>query len=138
MEHLDLVGLLRALQSLERNASVSLMYSGLRVPQFRLLDKLSEMQRATVTELSRILGITRASASVLVNELVRAGVVSVVDNEKDRRSFYVELTDLGAGKLSVARSDLSVLQRKLNARMEDETIAALNRFAKEFAGTKDS
>ena len=64
MELLDVVGLLRAVQVLERNMSVALMYSGLRIPQFRLLGVLSEAEQATVTEMSEKLHITRATASV--------------------------------------------------------------------------
>ena len=66
MENLDVVKLLKAAQTLERNVSVSLMYSGLRVPQYRLLDNLAEMGQATVTEMSEKLNVRRATASVLI------------------------------------------------------------------------
>ena len=65
MEHLDVVGLLRAVQILERNMSVALMYSGLRIPQFRMLNVLSQAGQATVTEMSEKLHVTRATASVM-------------------------------------------------------------------------
>lgn len=130
MESLEVVSLLNALQRLERNVSVALMYSRLRLPQFRLLEILSEMGQATVTELSERLGITRATASVLVNELIASGTVGVIENPRDRRSFHIRLTEIGSNKLGVARSDLGVFRDKLSRRLSPETILLLNQFAK--------
>lgn len=130
MERLDVVGLLNATQQLERNVAISLMYSGLRLAQFRLLDLIAASKDATVTEASRRMNITRATASVMINELIRTGVLAVVENPSDRRSFHVRLTELGMNKLNVARSDLSVLMDTLSTRYSVETIRALNGFAR--------
>jgi DNA-binding MarR family transcriptional regulator len=135
MEHLDVVGLLKAAQTLERNVSVSLMYSGLRIPQFRLLDVLAEVGQATVTEMSERLRITRATASVLINDMIRAGIVAVVENPSDRRSFHIRITEHGLGKLQVARSDVGVLRNEISGRYPAEMIRALNEFAR-LAGSK--
>jgi DNA-binding MarR family transcriptional regulator len=129
MERLDVVGLLNAAQQLERNVAISLMYSGLRLAQFRLLDRIASCRDITVTEVSRRMNITRATASVMINELIRSGVLAVIDNPTDRRSFHVRLTELGMNKLNVARSDLSVLMDTLSTRYPAETIRALNGFA---------
>ncbi len=129
MEQLDVVELMRALQTLERNASVALMYAGLRMPQFRLLVALAEMGQATVTQMSERLHVTRATASVTINELIRSGIVAVLENPSDRRSFHIRLTENGANKLHVARSDLSVLQEKLSRRLPPTTVAVLNEFS---------
>lgn len=129
MNYLDVVGLLKALQQIERSVSVSLMYSGLRVPQFRLLEALAEAGQATVTEMSERLGITRATASVMINELTRSGSVAVIENPRDRRSFHIRLTELGSNKLNVARSDLGVLRQKISNKYSPETIRVLNEFA---------
>lgn len=130
MEPLDVIGLLKAAQTLERNVSVSLMYAGLRVPQFRMLDALAGMGQATVTEMSARLHITRATASVMVNELARAGIVAMVENPADRRSFHVRLTELGHDKLNVARSDVGVLINELSRQYPQELIRVLNGFAR--------
>ena len=129
MENLDIVKLLRAVQNLERNLSVSLMYSGLRVPQYRLLDALAEMEQATVTEMSEKLNVRRATASVLINELIRSGIVEVTENGSDRRSFHICLTRMGEGKLESARKDVAVLREKLSQKYSPEMIKTLNEFA---------
>jgi DNA-binding MarR family transcriptional regulator len=129
MEHLDVVGLLRAAQGLERNMSVALMYSGLRIPQYRLLNVLSKAGQATVTEMSEQLHVTRATASVMVNELIRSGALAVVENPADRRSFHIRITDAGMQKLSVARSDIAVFVDKVSKRYSAAAIKVLNEFA---------
>jgi DNA-binding MarR family transcriptional regulator len=129
MEYLDVVRLLKAAQALERNVTVALMYSGLRVPQFRLLDVLADAGQATVTEMSDKLRITRATASVMINELIRLGIIVMVENPADRRSFYIRLTEMGVNKLTVARNDLAVFQDKVSKRYSTEAIRVLNEFA---------
>ncbi len=133
MEDLDVVKLLRAAQNLERNISVSLMYSGLRLPQYRLLDVLAEMGQATVTEMSEKLGVRRATASVLINELIESGVVEVTEHNSDRRSFHIRLTRMGEGKLEAARKDIIVFREKLSRKYSPEMIRMLNEFADRLA-----
>jgi DNA-binding MarR family transcriptional regulator len=129
MENLNVLGLLTAVQTLERNMSVSLMYAGLRVPQYRLLDALAGMGQATVTEMSEKLRIRRATASVLINELIKSGIVEVTENAEDRRSFHIRLSEMGAGKLEAARKDIAVFREKLSKKYSPETIKILNEFA---------
>ena len=129
MQTLDVIALIKALQTLERNANVALMYSGLRIPQFRLLDALDSLGKATVSELSERLRITRATTSVMVNDLIRTGSAAVIENPTDRRSFYVSLTDHGVGRLQVARTDLEVMIGKLSQRYPQAMCRMLNEFA---------
>ncbi len=126
---LDLLKLLKAVQVLERNAAVSLMYSGLRIPQFRLLDEVEKLGRCTVTELTELLAITRGTCSVLVNELLKNGLLVSIEHPSDRRSFYVSMTEHGLGKLSVARRDLGVMQKELKRQLDPAVIGPLNTFA---------
>lgn len=128
-EHLDVVGLLKAAQILERNMTVALMYSGLRIPQFRLLESLAAAGQATVTEMSDKLHVTRATASVMVNELIKAGLVAMAENPSDRRSFHIYITEAGLHKLGVARNDVAVFCHRLSASHSPEAIRVLNAFA---------
>ena len=84
MVELNVSDLLRALQILERNVSVTLMYSGLRIPQYRLLSLLQEHGQLTVTDVSKQLNITRATASVQTNELINSGIIAVVESEMQK------------------------------------------------------
>jgi len=130
MEQLDVIGLMRALQALERNMSVALMYAGLRIPQVRLLVELDALGQATVTEMSQRLHITRATASVMINELLAAGVIASIEHASDRRSFHVRLTELGKDKLAVGRKDVGVYLGRVSAHYSPEMINMLNQFAR--------
>jgi DNA-binding MarR family transcriptional regulator len=130
MESLDVMGLLRAAQILERNVTVALLYAGLRVPQFRLLQAIAESDQATVTDVSKKLNITRATASVMVNDLIRMQVIATVENPSDRRSFHVRLTERGQNKLLVAKKDIHALTQGLSSRFPQEIINALNEFVR--------
>ncbi len=129
MEQLDLLGLIQAMQMLERNANVALMYSGLRIPQFRLLDLVARCGQATVTEVGTALHVTRATASVMINDLIRAGTLVTDEHPSDRRSFHVRLTEDGMLRLQSARRDFAVLTIKLSQRYPQEIVAVLNAFA---------
>lgn len=129
MERLNVVALLGAMQQLERNVTISLMYSGLRLSHFRLLDTIDGDNATTVSELSLRLHVTRASASAMVSELCRSGILAMEENPADRRSYFVRLTSHGRGKLQVARSDLGVLLEQLSQRYPVEMIRHLNAFA---------
>jgi len=132
MKSLDVIGLLKAAQILERNVTVALIYAGLRVPQFRMLQTIAESDQMTVTDISRKLNISRATASVMVNDLIRMQVIATVENLTDRRSFHVRLTERGQNKLLVARKDLNALTQGLINRLPQETVEALNEFARLF------
>ena len=95
-----------------------------------LWDAVAEAGQATVTEMSVALNITRATASVMVNDLIRSGSVAAVDNHSDRRSFYVRLTEYGLHRLQSARNDLSVLTDKLSKRYPGEVVQVLYEFAR--------
>jgi DNA-binding MarR family transcriptional regulator len=129
MESLDVLALIQLGQTFERNVNVALMYSGLRIPQYRLLEVLAERGQTTVTEMSEALRVTRATASVLINELIRSGSIDVEEHPADRRSFHIQLSEHGLYRLQSARSDLDVLIRKLTARFPREIVEAVNRLA---------
>jgi DNA-binding MarR family transcriptional regulator len=134
MSELNVVDLLRALQVMEKKISVALMYSGLRIPQFRLLEYLDNNDSATVTEISCAMGVTRATISVMTNELIRSSVLITEDNPTDRRSFHLRLTELGRNKLNVARSDMAVMRKKISRNYSEETLKQLNAFARQVLG----
>jgi DNA-binding MarR family transcriptional regulator len=130
MESLDVMGLLKAAQILERNVSVALIYAGLRVPQFRMLQTIAESDQVTVTDISKKLNISRATASVMVNDLIRMQVIATVENHSDRRSFHVRLTERGRNKLRVASQDMNALMQGLSGRFPQEVVNALNEFVR--------
>jgi DNA-binding MarR family transcriptional regulator len=76
----------------------------LSVPQFRALAFLSREPGAALASVAEHLGISRSTASALVDRLVRRELVSRVENPLERRSVVLTLTEAGARQLQQARA----------------------------------
>lgn len=126
METLRVIELLEATQIFEKKLNLALMYSGLRLPQFRTMLFLEKSGKITVSDLSRYLNVTRATMSVLVNHLIKAQIVESIDNPKDKRSFYIKLTESGLSRLALAKSEVALVEDKISQDLSPETIASLN------------
>ena len=129
MAQIRVMELLEATQMFERKLTLALMYSCLRLPQFRAMLFLELSGKITVSDLSRHLNVTRATVSVLVNELVNAELVESLANSSDKRSFYIRLTESGLKRLTLAKSEVAMITESLSQDFCDETVQALNQFA---------
>lgn len=129
MESLRVIELLEATQTFERKLNLALMYSGLRLPQFRTMLFLECSGKITVSDLSRHLNVTRATMSVLVNNLLKARIVESINNPNDKRSFYIKLTESGLNRLTLAKSEVALVEDKISQDFSAETITALNTLA---------
>ena len=127
METLQIIQLLEATQIFEKKLNMALMYSGLRIPQFRAMMFLEKSGKITVSDLSRYLNITRATMSVLANELLKADIIENIKNPKDKRSFYMKLTESGQRRLSLARREVELVQEKISEDLPPEMITTLNK-----------
>lgn len=129
MTQLKVMELLDASQLFERKLGLALMYSCLRLPQFKAMLYLEQLGKITVSDLSRHLNVTRATVSVLISELLRAGLVENLSNKSDKRSFYIRLTDTGIKRLTLAKSEVAMVTESLSRHFCEETVQALNSFA---------
>ncbi len=130
MSTLQVLELLEATQQFEKKLNLALMYSGLRIPQFRVMVFLEKSGKITVSDLSRYMNVTRATMSVLVNQLLSASIVESIDNKKDKRSFYVKLTDSGLRRLELAQRAVKLVEEKISIAFSLDSIVALNQFSK--------
>ncbi len=131
MDKLQVLELLEATQQFEKKLNLALMYSGLRIPQFRVMLFLEKSGNITVSDLSRYMNVTRATMSVLVNQLLTAGVVKSRSNIKDKRSFYIVLTESGLRRLELARREVQLVEDRISTAFDSATIEALNHFSRE-------
>lgn len=60
---------------------------------------------STPSELAEKAGVTRATMSGLINGLLRDGLVARQDDDQDRRSYKIQLTAAGQGKLDLVMPD---------------------------------
>ncbi len=129
MTKLKVLDLLEAVRVYERKINLALTYSGLRIPQYKVIDFLDKSGKITVSDLSRHINVTRATISVLVNELIKAGIVESIKNKSDKRSFYIKLTERGKIRLTVARTEVSLVEENISNGLSLEIIDCLNNYS---------
>ena len=75
----------------------------LSVPQLRVLTFLRLMPGAPLASVAQHLGVSRSTASALVDRLVRGKLVSRTEDPQERRCVVLRLTPAGAQHLQQAR-----------------------------------
>lgn len=126
MEQLNVIEFIEKLGVFERKINLALNYTGLRLPHYKALSCLENTGKITVSDLSRTLSVTRATTSVLVNQLIKAGVVETLENRTDKRSHYLRLTELGMQRLELARQEVNLVIQKISRKLPQELIRTLN------------
>jgi DNA-binding MarR family transcriptional regulator len=77
----------------------------LSVPQFRCLNRVSRHPGSSIGDIAAFLGVTMPTASVMVDRLVRAGVIETKAHASDRRRASLHLTRAGRAQLRQIRAD---------------------------------
>lgn len=129
MGNINVLELLDAVTVFEQKINLALMYSALRLPQYRAMIFLEKSGKITVTDLSKQMRVTRATMSVLVNQLLKADIVESVENICDKRSFYVRLTESGLNRLVVARKNIGLVEDGISENFTQEQINLFNEFS---------
>lgn len=75
----------------------------LSVPQFRCLAFINRHGASSVTEVASFLGVTKPTASVMVDRLVKAGSVLILTDSQDRRRTQLHITDAGKAQMQDIR-----------------------------------
>lgn len=99
METVPLV--MRFIRAEMRSQSASL----LSIPQFRTLGFLDRNPGSSLSDLAEHLGVTRATASAMVERLVQRGFVDRTADPKQRRQIVLKLTDDGSTYLNQMRGN---------------------------------
>lgn len=76
----------------------------LSVPQFRALAFLSRHPGSSLSEVAEHLGVTRATASTMVDRLVQRDLVQRAEDPEERRHIKLNLTAEGGDRLEQMRA----------------------------------
>lgn len=96
-----LLDVMPAVMSALRMAMRRQLSEGLSVPQFRGLRYIADNRGCSISEVAAFLGVTLATASAMVERLVRAGYVVTAVSSRDRRRS--ELRATGTGRALMGR-----------------------------------
>ncbi|MCT8978560.1 MarR family transcriptional regulator [Clostridium sp. CX1] len=85
--------LIKVLKLLKRRTINNTDKKGLNISSYMILHLLKDEPRKTLTEISESLGLPNSTASVLVDKLVKEGLVDRIRDSDDRRRASICLTD---------------------------------------------
>jgi len=68
--------------------------------------------------------------SVLVNQLLKAQIVDSFSNPKDKRSFYIKLTEAGKNRLELAKNEVKLVEEQISSEFAPQMITILNEFTR--------
>ncbi|KUI33538.1 MarR family transcriptional regulator [Mycobacterium sp. IS-1496] len=85
----------RAAKSVVRAFDEHLGDRGVSTPRSKLLAEIDRLQPVRSADVARAVGITQATASTLVDALVREGLVARAPDENDRRAVRLTTTEPG-------------------------------------------
>jgi DNA-binding MarR family transcriptional regulator len=100
----ELMEAMPAIMQFMRTEMRSQREPSLSVPQFRVLAFLSRHPNASLSEVADHIGITRASASAMVDRLVQRGLVDRQEDPSERRHIMLKLTLTGSDLLESMRN----------------------------------
>lgn len=102
-------------------------HHGLSEGRFQILVRLQHFPdgRTTMGELADMLEVSPRTVTGLVDNLERDGLVRRVDDPKDRRSVYAELTEQGRERLKGVWRDAAIGQGKLTRNFKELELVQL-------------
>jgi DNA-binding MarR family transcriptional regulator len=100
----ELMEAMPAIMQFMRTEMRSQREPSLSVPQFRVLAFLSRHPNASLSEVADHIGITRASASAMVDRLVQRDLVDRQEDPSERRHIMLKLTLTGSDLLESMRN----------------------------------
>jgi MarR family 2-MHQ and catechol resistance regulon transcriptional repressor len=126
---LDLwVKLSRAYATLSRRSETHIRSFGLTPPQFSVLECLGHKGRLTFGELCRKQMVSGGNMTVVVDNLVKEGLVERIRSETDRRRIHVALTAAGRrvfGRTFPRHAEVIAAAAEVLSPTEQEWLAAL-------------
>ena len=106
---------------------------GITGSQFHLLNKIEKEKVTNVKHLAEVLNVKPSAITVMLERLVQHGLVSRVQDTRDRRAVAVTLTEEGENVLKKARENSKTILRKYAALLDDYELQALNSILHKFA-----
>lgn len=95
------INLRRVAQSVTQYYNALLAPSGLKYPQFPLLDHIQQRKAVSITELAKVTGLDRMTMGKHLQLMARSDLISLSPG-KDRRERIVQVTSKGRQALETA------------------------------------
>ncbi len=111
---------------------------GITGSQFHLLNKIQQEKVSNVKRLAEELEVKSSAITVMLERLVQHGLVSRVQDEKDRRSVLVTLTDEGEKVLKQAKAHSKHILMKYANLLDEEEQVTIYKVLQKFSDYQSS
>lgn len=101
-----LVALRRLIRATDLHSKQLVRTAGLTASQVLLLQAIDDKESATSSELARMISLSQATVTTILDRLEERGLVSRQRSTRDKRKVYIFLTDQGKKVLAAAPAPL--------------------------------
>ncbi len=107
-------------------------YSKLSYSTRKYLTLLSFSEYNTISDIARMLGLTKSAVTLKMNELEKQGLIKREQSEKDRRVFYIRVTQIVKGVWKESDEIFEKITRKTDKKFADKEIDSFFEILKYF------
>ena len=89
------------------------------------MEIINALEKPTINEFSSFVGISPPNAAYKINNLIQKGYVEKVQSERDKREFYLVVTQKYFDYYNISYSYLSTVMQRIQARFPEEDVEKL-------------
>ena len=91
------------------------------------LEIIQALDRPTVSQYARFIGVSRPNATYKVNSLIKKGYLRKLRSQADKRAYYLELTDKSHAYAQMIDDSMQAVFRRIQESFTPEETHALDR-----------
>ncbi len=99
--------------------------SGLTTVETFCMEVIFAMDRPTINEFSNYIRISQPNAAYKVNNLVRKGYLRKVQSKKDKREYFLEVTQKYLDYQDISSNFMHLVEQRMQERLSEEQLANL-------------
>lgn len=97
----------------------------LTINHYEYLDRIYQLDAPTLSQLADDMTLSKPSVTVMVNKLIKEGLVEKKQDDEDKRVFHVKLTTLGYEVLTIERDTFMMMTTKILKNLNPSEQASL-------------
>lgn len=92
---------------------------------YHYLEMLSSMDNPTFVDLTRRMGVSKPTVTIMVNKLIDKGYLKKTQSEADRRVYYISFTEKGKKVVKAFQEAHAQFVNYVSSRFNDEELDTL-------------
>lgn len=101
-------------------------FKGISYNTILYINVIDQTKECTVSKLANQLKITKSAVTLKINEMEKAGIIVKKQSDKDRRIFYIEMSEATKNNLALYDQVFMKIEKKLKELYTEEQLALFN------------